>query len=292
MAVGSIHATDNSSSEAIDDSDDDFELDEDLEDFELDDYLDDSDDEDLDDSELDDYLDDSDDEDLDDSELDDYLDDSDDEDLDDSELDEDEDNLDDGWSDYLKSYDYLEYKIISYLERYGNCSEDNWTESESFHDEYQIYLANSSDYTLNESAEGYNTYLKIFDSITSTFGDYNLTNNQTMFLKFLIIYYLNNYGNVSANYTWNESESFENYTPPFDFMADAMYDCIAGNAAAGGSGYYSVVYAPLTFIQSNNLTDVNQTSHINQTITEAQNSRDLNIFVLILVLVLMILMFI
>ena len=30
MAVGSIHATDNSSSEAIDDSDDDFKLDEDL----------------------------------------------------------------------------------------------------------------------------------------------------------------------------------------------------------------------------------------------------------------------
>ena len=256
MAVGSIHATDNSSSKAIDDSDDDFELD---------DYLDDSDDEDLDDSELDDYLDDFDDEDLDDSELDDYL-----------------DDFDDDWANYFKSYDYLEYKIISYLERYGNCSEDNWTESESFHDEYQIYLANSSDYTLNESAEGYNTYLKIFDSITSTFGDYNLTNNQTMFLKFLIIYYLNNYGNVSANYTWNKSESFENYTPPFDFMADA----------AGGSGYYSVVYAPLTFIQSNNLTDVNQTSHINQTITESQNSRDLNIFVLILVLVLMILMFI
>ena len=75
-------------------------------------------------------------------------------------------------------------------------------------------------------------------------------------------------------------------------MADAMCCRIAGNAAAGGSGYYSVVYAPLTFIQSNNLTDVNQTSHINQTITEAQNSRDLNIFVLILVLVLMILMFI
>ena len=285
MAVGSIHATDNSSSEAIDDSDDDFELDEDLEDFELDDYLDDSDDEDLDDSELDDYLDDSDDEDLDDSELDDYLDDSDDEDLDDY-------DFDDDWANYFKSYDYLEYKIISYLERYGNCSEDNWTESESFHDEYQIYLANSSDYTLNKSAEGYNTYLKIFDSITSTFGDYNLTNNQTMFLKFLIIYYLNNYGNVSANYTWNKSESFENYTPPFDFMADAMCCRIAGNAEAGGSGYYSVVYAPLTFIQSNNLTDVNQTSHINQTITESQNSRDLNIFVLILVLVLMILMFI
>ncbi len=38
MAVGSIHATDNSSSKAIDDSDDDFELD---------DYLDDSDDEDF-----------------------------------------------------------------------------------------------------------------------------------------------------------------------------------------------------------------------------------------------------
>ncbi len=266
MAVGSIHAADNSSSKAIDDSDDDFELD---------DYLDDSDDEDLDDSELDDYLDDFDDEDLDDSELDDYL-----------------DDFDDDWANYFKSYDYLEYKIISYLERYGNCSEDNWTESESFHDEYQIYLANSSDYTLNESAEGYNTYLKIFDSITSTFGDYNLTNNQTMFLKFLIIYYLNNYGNVSANYTWNKSESFENYTPPFDFMADAMCCRIAGNAAAGESGYYSEGYAPLSFIQSNNLTDVNQTSHINQTITEAQNSRDLNIFVFILVLVIMILMII
>lgn len=212
--------------------------------------------------------------------------------MDDFELDGDDDNMDDDGSDYLRSYDYLEYKVISYLERYGNCSEDNWKESERFYDEYQIYLANSSNYTLNKSAEGYNTYLKIFDSITSTFGDYNLTNNQTMYLKFLIIYYLNNYGNVSANYTWNESESFANYTPPLDFMADAMYKCIAGNATTVGYGYYSKIYAPSSFIQSNNLTNVNQTSHINQSIMEPQNSWDLNIFVLILVLVFMILMII
>jgi hypothetical protein len=266
MAVGSIHAADNSSSEVIDDFDDDLELNEDCDDSELDE------DEDLDDSD------------------DDKLDDSDDEDWDDSELEW--DNVDDVWSDYFESYDYLEYKVISYLERYGNCSEDNWTESESFHDEYRIYLANPSNYTLNINAEGYKTYLKIFDSITSTFGDYNLTNNQTMYLKFLIIYYLNNYGNVSANYTWNESESFANYTPSLDFITDAMYKCIAGNAAAMGYDYYSEIYAPLSFIQSSNSNDVNQTSQINQTIVKAQNSRDLNIFVLILVLVLMILMFI
>ena len=59
-----------------------------------------------------------------------------------------------------------------------------------------------------ESAEGYETYLKIYNSTVSTFGDYNLTENETAYLKFLIIYYLNHYGNVSANYTWNESDDF------------------------------------------------------------------------------------
>ena len=96
--------------------------------------------------------------------------------------------------------------------KYGNNSDLKWIETDDFYNEYQIYLDNPSNYTFNESAEGYETYLKIFDSITSTFCDYNLTENQTDYLKFMIIYYLNHFGNVSANYTWNESDDFRNFT--------------------------------------------------------------------------------
>ena len=248
MAVGSIHAADNSSSKAIDDSDDDFELD---------DYLDDSDDEDLDDSELDDYL----------------------------------DDFDDDWANYFKSYDYLEYKIISYLERYGNCSEDNWTESESFHDEYQIYLTNSSDYTLNESAEGYNTYLKIFDSITSTFGDYNITENETAYLKFLIIYYLNHFGNVSANYTWNESESFENFTPEIYYCTAFAMGCASAHEFSP-IGFYDS-FKSLNDIASpilGNSTDTNATANVTSVDAPGDNGSwwD-NILILILIAALIVL---
>lgn len=252
LAAGSIHAAYDSQSELINSSDDDLELDDDFDN--------------PDDDELDDEL--------------------------DGDLDDSEDDLDYNESDYgYSDYDYLEYKVISYLGKYGNCSDENWTESEDFLNEYQIYLANPSNYTLNKSSEGYKTYLKIFDSITSTFGDYNLTNNQTEYLKFMIIYYLNHYGNVSANYTWDDSESFANYTPPFDFMLGAMYKPILRNSTAAGHDDYSYEYNPF-YSQANNSTDVNQTSLAHKANIEAENSWDLNIFILILLLVLIILIII
>ena len=146
ITVGSIYAADDADSQVSDYSDDD--------DFELDDDLDDEDDED------------SDEDDWEDEDEEDWEDEDDDEDDDDW---EDEDDEDDDWDDEDDSnytdFDFLEYKIIAYLDQYGNCTDENWTESEDFLKEYQIYLTDPSNYTLNESAEGYKTYLKIYDSI-------------------------------------------------------------------------------------------------------------------------------
>lgn len=266
VCVGSIYAADDSQSdvgESLIDDDDDFDLDEYLDDEDLDDDY--WDDEDFDD---DDYWDEYwDDEDLDDEDWEDY------------------NESEDDYSDF----DYLKFKITYYLDRYGNCSYHNWTESDEFLGEYQIYLANSSDYKLNESAEGYETYLKIFDSITSTFGDFNLTENETDYLKFMVIFYLNHYGNVSANYTWNESESFANFTPPFHEIGC----CISSGSSPGPNddklfaAGYSPFYVPLNSYLPD---DVNQTStNSNQTSVEVQKSSDFNIFMLILILALMIL---
>lgn len=270
VCVGSIYAADDSQSDVGESLiDDDFDLDEDL------------DDEDLEDDWEDDEWDGDDDEDLN----------GDDDDWDDEDLDDDDD-----WDDYNESeddfsdFDYLKFKITYYLDRYGNCSYHNWTESDEFLGEYQIYLANSSDYKLNESAEGYETYLKIFDSITSTFGDFNLTENETDYLKFMVIFYLNHYGNVSANYTWNESESFANYTPPFyilgHYATSASASCPKCDDELSVASY-SPFYAPLNSYLPD---DVNQTStNANQTSVEVQKSSDFNIFMLILILALMIL---
>lgn len=275
VAVGSVYAADSADSIANGYQDDDFELDDDFDDDDWDD--DESDDDDWED---DDESDDDDDWDDDESDDDDW----DDDDEDDS--DEDEEDWDDDY-DYT-DFDYLEYKILCYLDRYGNCTDENWTESQDFLNEYQIYLSNPSNYTLNESAEGYQTYLKIYDSITSTFDDYNLTENETAYLKFLIIYYLNHYGNVSANYTWDDNESFANFTPPI-YLFDM---CIAkGSASSFESseflGSYISSYAPLA-----SLDDVNQTSANNQTDVEVTYSGDMNIFILLLVILLMILVII
>lgn len=205
ITVGSIYAADNADSTLDINPDDDFGLNEDMDD-ESDEDFDDEDD-------SDDDEDDSDDDDFDDE------DDSGDDDLDD------EDDLDDDdFNDSVDDFEFLEFRIMAYLEKYGNCTDENWTESADFLNEYQIYLSNPSSYTLNESAEGYETYLKIYNSTVSTFGDYNLTENETAYLKFLIIYYLNHYGNVSANYTWNESDEFSNF-PLIKFLS------------AGFSGY-------------------------------------------------------
>ena len=171
ITVGSIYAADNADSSLNVNPDDDFVLNEDMDDdFDEDDDEDDPDEDDSEDEELDDE-----------------------DDYNDSDVDD---------------FEFLEFNILAYLEKYGNCTDENWTGSEDFLNEYQIYLSDPSNYALNESAEGYETYLKIYNSTVSTFGDYNLTENETAYLKFLIIYYLNHYGNVSANYTWNESDDF------------------------------------------------------------------------------------
>lgn len=273
IAVGFTYAANDSPSELIDNSDD----------FELDDDLDDGDGSDEgSDDELDDELDDD---------LDDDLDDEEDGSDDGSDDDPDDDLYDDG--DYNESdytdFEFLESKIIFYLEKYGNCTDENWTESESFLNEYQIYLADPSNYTLNESSEGYKTYLKIFDSITSTFEDYNLSDNETAYLKFLIIYYLNHYGNVSANYTWDENESFSNFEPLYLFKALSFY--AKGSAASGiGFNWYSNLHDEF-YVPLNNSDDVNQTASGNQTagdnqaVVEAQTS-DYGIAAIILILIL------
>lgn len=275
VCLGSIYAADNSQVSLNDNSEDDFDLDE-FDDEEIDESDDGDDDWDLDDDNDDDDLDDSDD-DLDDD-FDDY------EDLD--------DDIDFNESDYIYSdFDYLKFKITFYLDRYGNCSDHNWTESEEFLSEYQIYLLNPSNYTLNESSEGYETYLKIYDSVTVTFKDYNLTENETGYLKFMVIFYLNHYGNVSSNHTWNESESFANYTPPL-YLLGAIFKDVAmeltsqESAFNVHSSYYSI-YSPLS-----NSTDVNQTVTDNLVNDVPHDSQDYNIFVvLVLVIILMILIF-
>ena len=189
ITVGSIYAADNADSSLNVNPDDDFVLNEDMDDdFDEDDDEDDSGEDDSDD----------------DFDEDDDEDDSDEDDSDDEDLDDEDDYNDSDVDDF----EFLEFNILAYLEKYGNCTDENWTGSEDFLNEYQIYLSDPSNYTLNQSAEGYETYLKIYNSTVSTFGDYNLTENETAYLKFLIIYYLNHYGNVSANYTWNESDDF------------------------------------------------------------------------------------
>lgn len=189
-----------------------------------------------------------------DDDADDFEDESDDEDLiEDIEIDD---------SNYSYSdFDFLKYKITHYLDKYGNCSTHNWTESEEFISEYQIYITNSSNYTLNESSEGYDTYLKIYDSITSTFREYNLTENETSYLKFMIIFYLNHYGNVSANYTWNESDSFANYTPPF-YSLGAIFDFVKESVSDTDFNRY-IGLNNFKYLLLTNSTDVNLTSNVN-----------------------------
>ena len=271
VAVGAVSAADNSDS-TISDSPDDFELDEDLDD-------------DPDDGEDDEFEDDDpDDEDDEDDEFED--DDEDDEEEDD---DPEDDDLDEDFNE--SDYNYLEMKILQYLEKYGNVTDENWTESQDFLNEYQVYLSDPSNYTLNETLEGYQTYVKIFDSITSTFGDYNITENETAYLKFMIIYYLNHFGNVSANYTWNESESFEYFIPK-------LYYCTAFAMGSASADDFSAIGFYDSFKSLNNIaspllgnsTDTNATANVTNVDAPGDNSFwwD-NILILILIVFLVVL---
>ena len=288
VAVGAVSAADNSDS-TISDSPDDFKLNEDLDDGPNDDP-----DEGGDDSEGDegDEEDDEFEDDGSDDEGDEFEDDDDSEDEeDDEEGDEfEDDDFNDSDSDY-SDYDYLEMKILLYLEKYGNVTDENWTESQDFLDEYQVYLNDPSKYTLNETLEGYQTYVKIFDSITSTFGDYNITENETAYLKFLIIYYLNHFGNVSANYTWNESESFENFTPEIYYCTAFAMGCASAHEFSP-IGFYDS-FKSLNDIASpilGNSTDTNATANVTSVDAPGDNSSwwD-NILILILIAALIVL---
>lgn len=284
VAVGAVSAADNSDS-TISDSPDDFKLNEDLDDGPNDDpdeSDDDSDDEfeEDDDSEDDEGDDESDDED-----------DEDDDEFEDDDSEDDEDDEDDDFNDSYSDYDYLEMKILLYLEKYGNVTDENWTESQDFLDEYQVYLNDPSKYTLNETLEGYQTYVKIFDSITSTFEDYNITENETAYLKFLIIYYLNHFGNVSANYIWNESESFENFTPEIYYCTAFAMGCASAHEFSP-IGFYDS-FKSLNDIASpilGNSTDTNATANVTSVDAPGDNGSwwD-NILILILIVALVVL---
>ena len=209
---------------------------------------------------------------------------------DDYEWDDDLDGIEDDndtSDDYnFTEFDYLQLKINYYLYNYGNYSYFNWTDSEEFLNEYSLYLINPSNYTLNNCSEGYETYLKIFDSIISTFPEYNLTENETDYLKFMVIFYLNHYGNVSANYTWNESESFANFSFPYYLSSIAE---IAKAIPQHSEFRYSNVYAPSFYLYENDSTDVNQTSIDTPSYAEPQYSNsEVNIFLLILIFVFLI----
>ena len=122
--------------------------------------------------------------------------------------------------------------------------------------EYQIFLNNSSNYTLNKSLEAYETYLKIFDSVNSTFKDYNLTENETQYLQFMVIYYLNHFGNVSANYTWNETDEFSSYIPPTYYMTASVFGGAFYFGSASSWSNFAVVSSILNrpVANNNNLT--------------------------------------
>ena len=205
--------------------------------------------------------------------------------LDDYDFDDIEDDNDTSDNYNFTEFDYLRLKINYYLYKYGNCSYFNWTDSEEFLNEYSLYLIDSSNYTLNNCTEGYETYLKIFDSIISTFPEYNLTENETDYLKFMVIFYLNHYGNVSANYTWNESENFANFS--FRYLSSIAE--IAKVISFHSEFKYSNVYNPLFYPYGNNSTDVNQTAINSPIYAEPQySSGEVNIFLLILIFVFLI----
>jgi predicted GNAT superfamily acetyltransferase len=117
----------------------------------------------------------------------------------------------------------------------------------------------------------------------------------------MIIYYLNHYGNVSANYTWNESESFENFTL-LDFCVTELLDTAKGLATSlPKHGLNSDSYGPFhalfydSLINSKNVNLTADTSHAavgNSTVGETQDPNDIFIFMLILILALAVLILI
>ena len=146
----------------------------------------------------------------------------DDEDFEDEEDWEDEEDYDDeddeDYEDYeANDFDYMKYKIFRYLEKFGSI-EENWHESEDFNNSYKAYLEDNSSYCLDEANENYETHLKIYNSVLRALEDKNFTEEETNYLKFLLMYFLNNAD--TSNYTWNEEDDFENFID--DFLVTCM----------------------------------------------------------------------
>ena len=206
-------------------------------------------------------------------------------------------------SDYnISDYEYLEFKILSYLDNFGNSPDENWTTTDDFLAEYQLYLENPSSYTFNESDENYETYLKIYDSIVSKFGDYNLTQNETDYLKFLAIYYLNHYGNCS-NCTWDECKEFYNYYMTKFLATSCPNEVLSGFASSNEgnantnfeeSNFISPVYAgDVAYNVLSDSINTNSTQLNNSTVTVNMDSNGgENNFIMLLFAVLMMLILI
>ncbi|MEE1128886.1 MAG: hypothetical protein UHW99_02780, partial [Methanobrevibacter sp.] len=204
---------------------------------------------------------------------------------------------DDDFDDYeeISDFEYLRYKIISYLDKFGSAADENWTESEGFLTGYPSYLNNSENYTFNESDESYETYLKIYDSVVSSFEDYNLTHNETDYLKFLVIYYLNNYGNCS-NYTWNESDEFLHYyldylcysnkSYPKCFVLGASFSAMGSSSCNDMDNTYSssdfqisfdfgdIAYNTVSSVVGTNSTDLGSISNLNNSTITINSQND------------------
>lgn len=204
------------------------------------------------------------------------------------ETDFDNEDVDENESDVTNCNDFnhLNLRILIYLEKFGNCSDENWTQSEDFISKYQAYLVDNTSYELDKNNENYETYLKIYNSIVSTF-DGNLTDNETAYLKFLIMYYFNNYGNCS-NYTWNESDEFSQFYP--SYLVTALFDTSSISAHAGNNQYTNFnnqMLVPFVGVESNSTSNNNVTS-----LNQQNNSIDSNLFVLLFVILMLILMII
>ena len=300
LCIGSIYAADNSSFNSLDSQNfisisdfDEIDIDADLDD-DSDDwgYYDDSDNDNDDSDDWDDYddYDDSDNDDDDSDDSDDYWDDWDDwdENWTLSDFDDYYDAFYNYWKGYafldgkydngIKPYEHLKFKVISYLARFGNPDE-NWTESEEFLNEYQLYLENPGNCALNESDENYDLYLKIYDSIVSTFGEYNLTQNETAYLNFLSIFYLNHYANCT-NETWDDIGNFTDYYPLYfmskSFMCFGSATSDSNDVSASGSSASSIYGVPLDYgnhlYNALSAADLNSNPYTNSTSTELNNS--------------------
>ncbi len=187
----------------------------------------------------------------------------------------------------------MKYGIISYLEYNGNSSDVDWAESDDFYAQYQIYLANPENYTLNQSSENYEIALKIYNSITSSFEHFNLTDNETAYLKFLIIYYLNNYGGNLSEY--------DNYSFEFSHIM-LMAGCFNYNESADefvGNNFskFNDLNNIKTLIPSVNaesgiiVNQTNSTATNNATVTGGVEKEADNPFILFLILMMILAVF-